>query len=727
MLPNLFTSVAPPPPPLEQPPPPPPPQQNAEQLNTATFQMNQKSSITTTTNPAVAQSATNANTQLQQSQNPIDNQLQSNRITNFEQSSESHDFNAVSDRSTLENRRNHQDNNDNFRNRNRNNRNWVHNNRFENSRSNLRDNNFGNRRDDDYNQGSSSPQHQKQQPQQSSELTAEKKSEKEIAFDAQFRKWEEELNAWKRNNADHPDRRAYNDFLQNMENIRETLLKKRESLRQNRLDRQQDMQQNRDDFERSDSADRMEDVCSNASSMAVNSPKENDEKSQATTTTNLFGANSDAGIPGLDLVTSDTVTSESANKEKSTEKVEILQSITIAPDVSAINNILGDPNLKSLLSNIQMQQNTFNRNIEQEPLHDLDDRQMPTFSEDRDYRGSNQFDSENCKQNTNRLDEDLRRIDNFDSNIRDQFNENLNSNRDDMQNSTNQSFRSLMDINVQNPYINQDRGGNVNRERCIDDYDDNNPAKKRRWNDTSNDFQQQQQQQRNFNQYDDSRSFNSNNIRNNPFSRHSGLDFDNQNLPDNDSNVFKPAKVFDYQNQSQQMPNNMNAPMARQTITVSTFGQQIINDEYPRRIIEYNHQTKVLPMNSFCPIKIIEYDHTVEGLSMHEHPPPKQTISKAEPAKQERAKEETYFQQQQQQRHPRWQQQSYGSNEYHRRRDPAQNQPLHQQQRYADRGYQPYYRQTTGDNNPPYNRQMQPENPSYARNRDYQTGYENER
>lgn len=81
-----------------------------------------------------------------------------------------------------------------------------------------------------------------------------------------------------------------------------------------------------------------------------------------------------------------------------------------------------------------------------------------------------------------------------------------------------------------------------------------------------------------------------------------------------DFDEFRPMQVIDYQNKT---PNQ------------SSFGGQsslsiqrpdII---FPRKIIEYNHKTKVHQWNWFCPVVQIEYNHSKNGLSLHEHPPPK--------------------------------------------------------------------------------------------------------
>uniref|UniRef100_A0A182XP20 YLP motif-containing protein 1 n=1 Tax=Anopheles quadriannulatus TaxID=34691 RepID=A0A182XP20_ANOQN len=59
----------------------------------------------------------------------------------------------------------------------------------------------------------------------------EEKSPEEIAFDEQFRKWEQEFETWKRTNINHPDKAAYREYEQKYEEQRKKLLDHREQLR----------------------------------------------------------------------------------------------------------------------------------------------------------------------------------------------------------------------------------------------------------------------------------------------------------------------------------------------------------------------------------------------------------------------------------------------------------------------------------------------------------------
>lgn len=49
-------------------------------------------------------------------------------------------------------------------------------------------------------------------------------SQEEIEFDEQFRKWQQEFDAWKTANINHPDKNAYNQYEQQFESVRQKLL-----------------------------------------------------------------------------------------------------------------------------------------------------------------------------------------------------------------------------------------------------------------------------------------------------------------------------------------------------------------------------------------------------------------------------------------------------------------------------------------------------------------------
>ncbi|XP_058825718.1 uncharacterized protein LOC131685786 isoform X2 [Topomyia yanbarensis] len=61
------------------------------------------------------------------------------------------------------------------------------------------------------------------------------KTAEELAFDEQFRKWEEEFDNWKRKNANHPDKSTYREYEKKFEDCRKKLVERREYLKKKRL------------------------------------------------------------------------------------------------------------------------------------------------------------------------------------------------------------------------------------------------------------------------------------------------------------------------------------------------------------------------------------------------------------------------------------------------------------------------------------------------------------
>ncbi|XP_047508220.1 uncharacterized protein LOC125051733 isoform X3 [Pieris napi] len=61
-----------------------------------------------------------------------------------------------------------------------------------------------------------------------------KLAEEERLFDVQFKKWEEEIEKWKKENVNHPDKRAYGEYEQKFEACRAQLLERRQQMNQKR-------------------------------------------------------------------------------------------------------------------------------------------------------------------------------------------------------------------------------------------------------------------------------------------------------------------------------------------------------------------------------------------------------------------------------------------------------------------------------------------------------------
>ncbi|XP_058452631.1 YLP motif-containing protein 1-like [Malaya genurostris] len=72
-------------------------------------------------------------------------------------------------------------------------------------------------------------------PPSSEDPSQVQKTAEELAFDEQFRKWEEEFDNWKRKNANHPDKATYREYEKKFEDCRKKLVERREYLRKKRI------------------------------------------------------------------------------------------------------------------------------------------------------------------------------------------------------------------------------------------------------------------------------------------------------------------------------------------------------------------------------------------------------------------------------------------------------------------------------------------------------------
>lgn len=268
------------------------------------------------------------------------NQTQHQPSPSSSMQTKNEDFNA--EQSTYS-----QHNLDGFRRNNRNSR-WGNNNNSNNvGNSNNNNNNRNNRMcggNNFNNRNNYDRENQHALPQDASEPLDDnsEKSQEEIAFDIQFQKWEDSLMEWKRNNANHRDQSQYNDFVEKMEGCRRQLLQRRETLRQKRLDTIREAQAKKNNNQPKN--DEMTNETS-PSNITCDEPivKLTDRKSVASDLFSSQRNNNEMGIPGLDLV--------------SEKNVEPICNVT-QPDpniVAHVNNILGNPEIQSLLSNIQKQ------------------------------------------------------------------------------------------------------------------------------------------------------------------------------------------------------------------------------------------------------------------------------------------------------------------------------------------------------------------------------------
>lgn len=155
--------------------------------------------------------------------------------------------------------------------------------------------------------------------------------------------------------------------------------------------------------------------------------------------------------------------------------------------------------------------------------------------------------------------------------------------------------------------------------------------------------------------------------------------------------------MIDYKNKKQTP-----APFTNPSPFPNTIPSNVrkIEEIFPRKIIEYDHKTKIHSWNWFCPIIQIEYNHTKTGLSLHEHPPRK--LAKPEPMpepEQRHHQEYTRRDHDLQMKHPKWSQ-----NERQDRVPFASNQgERYHQSRFDNRqlsnDMQPYSRQNPQERN----------------------------
>lgn len=173
----------------------------------------------------------------------------------------------------------------------------------------------------------------KQNNQQSSGSNEEsQKSLEEIQFDEQFRKWEEQFMNWKRDNANHPDRRAYLDYESKMEECRKKLSARRTEMRERRLGMANNEPKIDETYVENEQPASVAPSASSAAQLEKKPPLDNPpSSSKPPLFNNTWSSGGNNSIPGLDLVAESTPTS------------------------LAINTILEDPKIKSLLSNIQQQ------------------------------------------------------------------------------------------------------------------------------------------------------------------------------------------------------------------------------------------------------------------------------------------------------------------------------------------------------------------------------------
>ncbi|CAK1543072.1 unnamed protein product [Leptosia nina] len=275
-----------------------------------------------------------------------------------------------------------------------------------------------------------------------------KLAEEEHLFDIQFQKWEEEIEKWKKENVNHPDKRAYSEYEQKFEACRAQLLERRQqmnlkraqllgnvsntastvtagnnitapiqnaNLKPNNQPNQiskppQSYQHNnntRHDYNRGNNKnmepqDRYDSYVANESytSHGRNQnypPIENQDYTQVGAASSFFPNNeAPKGIPGLDLVPETEKAPEQVVVDITEEHREE-QVKPKAPDYSTIsqgiNNILGDEKIMNILSMMQSRKPGDNYpNIGQENASaNLSGPPTDAYQNQNDYYGRSEF------------------------------------------------------------------------------------------------------------------------------------------------------------------------------------------------------------------------------------------------------------------------------------------------------------------------------------------------
>ncbi|XP_055309199.1 probable serine/threonine-protein kinase DDB_G0282963 [Sitodiplosis mosellana] len=617
MIPNAFNayqlhSVAPPPPTQPQPPPPPPPLQQTH--GDAPVSQNTQT-ISQVAPNMTQQTPTSSTDQITSEQQPLFNANNTKTSINSNETQVHHSQSA-----NFENTNYSQQNQDGYRRHQpyRNNR-WNNNNR--NTRT-FVGNNFNNRTQPDR-----EDQMNNDGPQQD-EYVNEEKSQEEVAFDIQFRKWEDSFMEWKLNNANHPDQNQYNDFVVKMEGCRKQLLVRRETLRQKRLNsfreaRIQPANQVRETDESQNEA--FEQTTDQESHIPSTQTADNCVQTPGSV---LFPSNNDDGggdIPGLDLVSGEKVPKADLNI------------------VAHVNNILGNPEIQTLLSNIQKQQN------ETQPSkahHDYSNL------EENDRSSLNTLDQP-CGSSDNRFGRYQNNTDTQKHQIINSFHDNNRQSERDVDMDMSQPNSNQFEINSKRRRYWNENSSNHSRNDHID-RDRTHLAQKSPVSDA--DFYQ---------------------IKHNcKRPRESDIFFSLP--PQNDGEEFHPIQVIDYQNQTQKQPN-----FGDQTSPGENSSSNKQHDDFPRKIIEYDHKSKVHTWNWFCPVIQIEYNHhSNTGFSLHQHPPPRSTGKKEQIEQHHWVKKEPKDQYRQL-RQPKWTQQ--GTTERLERFSYEPPQSQHQYQHFQSR------------------------------------------
>ncbi|XP_045512728.1 YLP motif-containing protein 1-like isoform X2 [Pieris brassicae] len=250
-----------------------------------------------------------------------------------------------------------------------------------------------------------------------------KLAEEERLFDVQFKKWEEEIEKWKKENVNHPDKRAYGEYEQKFEACRAQLLERRQQMNQKRATLMNSVSQtsstgntqnsslnqntcskqtqpcqitkppqsypsqsseynqygdNYKDDSRSnnisiDSQDRYDSYQGHNSFSSMRKNESNSNivnkgcKQDDIPKQSFLSTEASKGIPGLDLVRHPEKAPQQDIVDITQEKTDIHMITGVGPDYSTIsqgiNNILGDAKIMNILSMVQIQASNTNNSV----------------------------------------------------------------------------------------------------------------------------------------------------------------------------------------------------------------------------------------------------------------------------------------------------------------------------------------------------------------------------
>uniref|UniRef100_A0A336MJY0 YLP motif-containing protein 1 n=1 Tax=Culicoides sonorensis TaxID=179676 RepID=A0A336MJY0_CULSO len=234
---------------------------------------------------------------------------------------------------------------------------WNHN-KQEHHYGGNRNNNSNNRYSNDNNYQGRRSHGNSNQPPLPNQPPPEGPSDEEKYFDEQFRKWEEEFNCWKKQNANHPDKQAYANYEKKFLEVRTKLLERREQMRRKSKNAlSTNFPVKREPFE---------EQTQHKDISAIVDPITNKDDGPLNAASIFLSNNSNTTIPGLDFEMkqepddSETNRYETPTKEKSHVKplLDLSQNIKNAPQSNDLAHqldlLLENPQVSALLTLVNL-------------------------------------------------------------------------------------------------------------------------------------------------------------------------------------------------------------------------------------------------------------------------------------------------------------------------------------------------------------------------------------